>query len=309
MTFGALGKDESIANKKAYTQPIPGIGQMTEWGEAKEENYAQFTLQLRYNERDGIEENSVDAKNIAEDVYLTQLLIQEDKNNAHLGKADLSDAVRVHISSTAGNQTKNKLISNLGRDMATKGALDIDGDGAPDKGYLNDEFGLDYVRDENGDIVYDDVTGEPTRIGLQNIIYGDDGDDNTDEVQSSYNAKETDANSGLHFTPEEIAAAAGNPSDPAYGKTTDDWKVYPVNPALVYSENNKLYNESNKEYQPDPSKSIGKTIESEDTYLTVTVTIWVEGWQPLEGDAIWSADYIKSNFNVGIQFAVQDKVQ
>ena len=295
MTFGKLGKDESLAGKKAYTQPIPGVAAMTSWGQATEENYAQFTLQLRYNERDGIAEGepATDAKNVAENVYLTKLLIQEDSSNEELGKGDLSNAVRVHISSFDGNQTKSKLISNLGRDMATKGKLDVDGDGKDDKTYPdNDEFGFK----EDSQLV--------------DIIYGDDdGDDDTDEVQTSYNAKATDKNSGTHFTAEEIEAAEGNPSDPAYGKTTNDWKVYPVDPALVYSENNKLYDETDKQYLPSSSKSIGKTIESESDYLTVTVTIWVEGWQPLDGDAIWDTNYINSKFNVGIQFAVQDKVQ
>ena len=307
MTFGTLGKDSAISGKTAYTQPIPGIAAMTSWGVATKANFAQFTLQLRYNERDGELENNVDAKNIAEDVYLTQLLIQEDANNAHLGKADLSDAVRVHISSNNGSQVINKLYSNPGKEMATKGTLDVDGDGDPDQGYLNDEFGLDYVRDDNGDIIYDDVTGEPTRIGLTDIIYGDDdGDDSTREVQSSYKANTTEAVSGINYTQEEIDAA--QPGDPAHGKTTDDWKVEPVFPGLVYSENNKLFNNTAKQ-SLDPSKSIGQTVASENSYLSVTITIWVEGWQPLEGDAIWHEDYIKSNFNVGIQFAVQDKVQ
>ena len=303
MTFGRLAKDSALPNK-AYTQPIPGVADMTKWGEAKKENYAQFKLQLRYNERDGQLDNNVDAKNVAEYVYLTKLLIQEDANNGT--KGDLSDAIRVHISTTDGSQTKNKLISNPGREMATKGTLDIDGDGLPDKGYLNDEFGLDYVRDSNGSIIYDD-SNNPTRIGLEDIIYGDDGDDSTDEVQTSYKANATDANSGTHYTQEEIDAA--QLGDDAYGKTTSDWKIYPVDPALVYSENNKLYDESDKGSTPQSAKAIGTTLESESNYLTVTVTIWVEGWQPLEGSAIWDAKYIKSSFNVGIQFAVQDKVQ
>ena len=293
MTFGKLAKNESIANKKAYTQPIPGIADMTKWVEAKPENYAQFTLQLRYNERDGVEqgEPAVDAKNVAEDVYLTKLLIQEDASNGE--KGDLSNAIRVHVSTTNGSQTKNKLFSNLGRDMATTGALDVDGDGKPDKAYPDgDEFGFEHNDSQ-----------------LANIIYGDDdGNDSTEEIQTSYNATATDANPGEHFTQEEIDAATQE-SDPAYGKTTNDWKVYPVDPALVYSENNKLFNDSSKANTPDATKSIGRTVESENSYLTVTVTIWVEGWQPLDGDAIWDTNYINSKFNVGIQFAVQDKVQ
>ena len=42
-------------------------------------------------------------------------------------------------------------------------------------------------------------------------------------------------------------------------------------------------------------------------FLSVKVTIWVEGWQELDGSAIWDeVKYIDSSFNVGIQFAVED---
>lgn len=312
MTFGKLGKDSAISGKTAYTQPIPGVADMTQWGTADQTNYAQFTLQLRYNERDGQLDNNVDAKNIAEDIYLTKLLIQEDANNNHLGKGNLSDAVRVHISTNDGTQVTNKLFSNPGKEMATKGTLDVDGDGDPDQGYLNDEFGFDYVRDGNGDIIYDDQTGEPTRIGLSDIIYGDDDDNaGTQEIQTSYKADAINAVSGVNYSDEECleynTAHNLHEGDEGY-RTTADWKVEPVYPALVYSENNKLYNNTSKA-SLDPSKAIGRTIESESSYLSVTVTIWIEGWQPLEGDAIWASKYIESSFNVGIQFAVQDKAQ
>ena len=60
-------------------------------------------------------------------------------------------------------------------------------------------------------------------------------------------------------------------------------------------------------YNGSESKSIGITgLEKEDV-LNVIITIWIEGWQELDGDAIWNeVDYIGSKFNVGIQFAVQD---
>lgn len=282
MTFGALGKDSELP-QYGYTQPRPGIAAMANWGKAETYNYAQFQLQLRYKEND---------ENVAENVYLTKLLIQEDANNGQ--KGDISDAVRVHISSSYGNSAKNKLYSNLGKEIAVKGALDIDGDGENDKGYADsDEFGFTHQDTD-----------------LQEIIYGDDGDAQTEEIQRSYKAGATDAVGGVKYTQEEIDAAT-DPSDPAHGKTVNDWKVEPVFPALVYSnQNNKLYDESDEATLPDPSKSIGQTVAANDSYLTVKVTIWVEGWQKFDNaeTAIWNTKYIGSKFNIGIQFAVQDKL-
>ena len=213
-------------------------------------------------------------------------MIQQDANNGE--KGDLSDAIRVHISSSDTTQIKNKLISNQGKEIATKGALDIDGAPGVDQVYPDgDEFG--FAHDEND---------------LIDVIYGDDGNDSTKEIQSSYKANATDYVAGAHYTQQEIDDA--QPGDPAEGKTTDDWKVEPVYPAIVYSKDNVLYNNSEANSSPESGKSLGKTVAGDAAYLTVTVTIWVEGWQPLDDNAIWDAKYIKSKFNVGIQFAVQD---
>ena len=312
MTFGGMDKDAAFSNN-GYIQPRLGVANMTKWYTAKKANYAQFELQLRYNERDGVAEGdpAVDAKNVAKDVYLTNLLIQQDANNGT--KDDLSNAVRVHIKSTDGTNVTNKLISNLGKDIATKGKLDLDGDGKLDQAYPdeNDEFGFDYVRDDSGSMIYDN-SSNPTRVGLTDVVYGEDNDNSTEERQYSYNAKENKAVQGVKYTQEECNeynTAQGLSAGDAGFRTIDDWKTEPVYPALVYSENNYLYNDSTKASTPDVSKSIGKTVVGSSDYLTVTVTIWVEGWQPLDGSAIWDTKYINSSFNVGIQFAVQDELQ
>lgn len=293
MTFGALDKDQALPTD-GYTQPRPGERDMTKWVKATNKNYAQFQLQLRYNERDGELENNVDAKNVEKDVYLTKLLIQQDANNGQ--KGDLTDAIRVHVASSYGNQSKNRLISSLGKEVATKGVLDIDGDGHNDQTYPeNDEFGFGYDNQGN-------------RNTLSDVIYGDDLDDSTEEIQRSYKATATDSVTGVKYTDEEIAEA--QQANPDFDKTTDDWKVEPVYPGIVYSENNRLFNDSTKQYTPVPSKAIGTTVAGSDSYLTVTVTIWVEGWQKLDNSetAIWDTKYIDSSFNVGIQFAVQDEL-
>ena len=294
MTFGALDKDGNLP-ADGYVQPLVGESKMNKWVKAdSKKNYAQFTLQLRYNERDGINEGdpATDAKNVEENVYLSKVVIQQDAGDS-ADKGDLTDAIRVHISSSYGGTTINKLLSSHGKPVATKGELDIDGDGKNDKIYPdNDEFGFKHEDDD-----------------LIPVIYGDDGLDNTEDVQRSYKAGITDDVPGVKYTQEEIDAAT-SPSDPAYGKTTNDYKVEPIYSALVYSKNNHLYQDSTEEYNPDNTKLIGKTVAGDSGYLTVKVTIWVEGWQTFGNpeSAIWDAKYIGSSFNVGLQFAVQDKL-
>lgn len=51
------------------------------------------------------------------------------------------------------------------------------------------------------------------------------------------------------------------------------------------------------------SKSIGKTIASNDSFLQVKVSIWVEGWQQFDNSPIWDVNYIDSQFDVGFEFA------
>ena len=298
MTFGKLDKDDALPNDGAqnpapvgYIQPIAGISDMSKWVKADKKNYAQFKLQLRYNERDGQKEGdpAVDAKNVAKDVYLSKFVIQPDAANTAAGKSDLSDAVRVHIATIEGNTTKNKLISKKGAETATKGALDLDGDNHVDQAYPDgDEFGFTH---DDSDLV--------------DIMYGDDGDGVENDVQTSYAATYDPEFGGVKFTQDEIDNAVDG--DAAYGKTVNDWKVNPADPALAYSENNVLYDDDTKAANPVAGKVIGKTIAGDNSYLTVVVTIWIEGWQKLDGSAIWDAeDYINSKFDIGIQFAVQD---
>ena len=299
VTFGAMEKDDALPTQ-GYVQPLVGVSDMTKWGKATNKNYAQFKLQLRNINHEG----AADA-NDAQDVYLSKLLIQEDANNG--AKKDLSDAIRVHVSSNDGSAVKNRLISNKGQDVETKGKLDIDGDGRLDQAYPdeNDEFGFGYLRDNSGSFILDS-SSNPTRVGLTDVIYGDDGDNTTDEIQKSYAATYDPNFGGIKYTEDEINNA--QEGDDAYDKTTDDWKVEPASPALVYPDGNVLYDDGTKTAEPAAGKVVGTTLVGDAAYLEVTVTIWVEGWQKLDGNAIWdAAKYIDSSFNVGIQFAVQDR--
>ncbi|MBP3732797.1 MAG: hypothetical protein J6I84_06080 [Bacilli bacterium] len=288
MTYGALDKDGALPASGGYIQPLAGQADMTKWAKAEKANYAQFNLQVRYQERT----NGTEA-NVERNVYLTKMVIQEDAKSINEGKGDLTDAIRVHIRTNDGTNDKNRLVSAKGKQIDVKGKLDLDGDHHDDQAYPeNDEFGFGYTDDTYTD-----------RHQLQDIIYGDDGNDETKEIQTSYNITNAKEEPGVHYSQEEIDAA--QEGDEAYGKTTDDWKSEPVNQLVVYSENNVLYDNADKE-QVTANRAIGKTVASETNYLNITVTIWVEGWQKLEGSAIWDANYIKSLFNVGIQFGVQD---
>ena len=311
MTFGGIGREADISNASGYIQPLLGKPNMSDWIAASNKNFAQFELQLRYNERDGVKEgdenNQKDEKNVEKKVYLSQLLIQEDANNAHNNKSDLSDAIRVHVASSykelnmsdpehpvlGDQQTKNKLISKLGGATLTQGTLDLDNDGQPDQAYPDgDEFGFDYLRNDQDEIIYNDQTGEPTRVGLHDVVYGDG-------AQISYAAKST-------YTQQD----ADNEYLP-YGKSAGQEVAAPIYPALAGSTGNKLdnldYDDDFDVDTPKVDKYIGSTIEAENEFLTVTVTIWVEGWQELDESAIWDeVKYVDSSFNVGIQFAVED---
>lgn len=255
MTFGKLNKDDPLP-AKGYTQPAPGVSDMTKWIEATEKNYAQFTLQLRNINREG-----ATAANDAQDVYLSKLVLQKDLKTP-TGKEDISNALRVHISSVAGSTTKNKLISKLGGDTKTSGKLDIDGDGDLDQAYPeDDEFGFGYDGDNH--------------VALEDVIYGDQNNDKVaNETQASYSAS---------------------------------YQSSDANAFLVYSENNILYNDQTKSVLEN-AKSIGQTLEGSSGYLEVTITIWLEGWQEFNDNAIWDATkYVDSKFDVGIQFAIQDR--
>ena len=289
MTFGAMDKDDDIPMDSAatpaplgYVQPIFGVADMSKWAKASKKHYAQFELELRYNERDGVKEGNpeADEKNVAKDVYISKLLIQEDYTNEAAEKEDLSEAVRVHIhaykSDDEANTKQNRLISKNGGTTVTNGKLDLDGDGADDKAYSGTDDGAEFG------------FGQGTTEGF--ITYGNG-------AQVSYAAAEEVNNNHKYL-------------DAAEEEQTET--TYPV---LVKSDGNALTDLKYTGASGEVDKKIGSVVEGEEAYLRVKVTIWVEGWQKLSDyatptahyKAIWNAaQYANSKFNVGIQFAVQD---
>ena len=277
ITSGDMDKDEAL--KDFYLNPIYGQeGGYVNWQKADKANYVVLPLQLRYVERDGTKDAGVDAKNIAKEVFLSDLLIQEDKANTTNVKEDLSDAIRFHIDAFKEEDRNvpanhiNRLISKNGGTTVTNGKLDLDGDSVPDYKYNSDQYG--FGSDETTPLIY----GEGSQVSFSN---------------------EVETRAGSYYT--------------ADGQDGADANVYGM---VVESVGDSLdIKDSTKEYEAGKSKSIGSTLESETEFLNVVVTIWVEGWQTFENAnhehvSIWdSDDFIGSSFDVGFQFAVDPVIE
>ena len=112
-----------------YAQPDKGQGLYDKWLLASDSSYAQFNLLIKVKDVDGKDPET----NIANDVYLTDLTIQ-DVNVAN--NLDLANAVRVHISSeyeeNGSAVNKNFLFAKETEDTEVGGFLDVDEDGEYD---------------------------------------------------------------------------------------------------------------------------------------------------------------------------------
>ena len=281
VTSGDMGKEDALP-ANLYANPVYGQAgsYASNWGVASKTNYIVIPLQLRYVERDGDKEGGTqDAKNLAKEVFLTDLLIQADKANtadANNLKKDLSAAIRFHIDAYSDDDAlipanhTNRLISKNGGTTITYGQMDLDRDGELDFKYAD---GTKYGFDDDD---------------KQQIVYGEG-------FQYSF-SNETEVRAGTYYD------YKGDPANEA--------NVYPM---VVESDSMNIV-DSNKEWDTGKSKSIGSTIESESKFLNVDITIWVEGWQTFlnsnsKQSPVWDADdYIGSSFDVGFEFAVDTAV-
>lgn len=149
ITSGNMDKDDALPTD-FYANPIAGRGEYAKWQKAKIANYVSIPLELRFVENDGS-----GLKNIEKDVYLSDLYIAADAANG-TEKKDLSDAIRFHVSSSAGI---NRLISKNGGSIATKGKLDLDGDGENDQAYTGNKYGFG-----EGNTLEDVIYGEGNQV-------------------------------------------------------------------------------------------------------------------------------------------------
>ena len=262
-----------------YKQPKPRQGLYSNWLLADSANFAQFDILVR--SRDINENaNSSNPDLLVNDVYLTDLVIQDATSN---GDLDLSNAIRVHFATSYIDNGAEKheyaLFSKESNSIDVGGYLDVDNDGELDReGY--DFENKPHVLYGGGTqtVERDSTTDEITSETLSDI-----------PTQTSYTLKD------------EL-----NSSSPNYHG--------------IFA----------KEVDGDLSggKSFGKTSANStpQTYLKITVTIWLEGWSVLQHGAvpassqsssesgepqatqsiIWDSDYYtKKSFNVGMTFGVK----
>jgi len=308
--IGGTGADKDLP--KFYKNPVRSFDESVPydggtWLKADKSMYVQIPLELAFIEYDGVKSANaeVDKEYLEKEVFISDLLIQEDYQNTtgNNNYKDLSSAVRVHISSyrdddadqeNHSNTAFDRLISKDGGTILTEGYLDLDGDNVLDTVTTGTDAGAAYGFGQNNQV--------------KKVVYGEG-------KQTAY-------------------AAAKDIADGSYKELDDTVVNEKIYPSVVKSVGNSLVlNENDFEFtkegaQDATSKSIGKTIgydadaaNFEQEYLNVVLTIWLEGWQPLvnaeddpatgnidESDIspIWeSSSFIGSMFDVGITFAVQ----
>ena len=90
----------------------------------------------------------------------------------------------------------------------------------------------------------------------------------------------------------------------SYGGTTSTQISYE---AAVTSTNAHAILADIENNQISDEKKLGTTLTADDQFLSVDITIWVEGWQKLpegnSGKAIWDVeDFVNAKFDVGFEF-------
>ena len=168
ITSGNMDKNDAVP-ANFYRNPIAGKGEYAKWEKADQSNYIVLPLELRFVEKD---------ENVAKDVYLSDLYIASDANNA-ADKKDLSDAIRFHISSNDGTNQINRLISKQGGSVATNGKLDLDGDGNLDQAYTGNKYGFG---DDNElvDVIYGEGNQVSYAADVDNGLIVGTNDENLD---------------------------------------------------------------------------------------------------------------------------------
>ena len=274
ITSGALAKDAAVPTD-FYANPLPGKGPYEKWQKASKQNYVVIPLQFRYVERDGDKEGGAkDDKNIAKDVYLSELRLEQRNNDTH---EDISDALRFHVSSysTAAPTTKiNRLVSKKGGTTVTNGKLDLDGDGKNDQAYAGDKYGFD--DSALADVVY----GSGVQESFTNLT----SDQTGVKYYDANNAEATDAN-----VYSLVAEAEGEDT------------LNLVDDSLVY----------NTDKSKSIGSTVESETEYLNVDLTIWVEGWQKF--ALEDDAtkfssLWSGKYIGAEFQIGFEFAVDSEV-
>ena len=279
VTPGALEKTSNLTvdtdgNPVMYSNPVPGRAAYADWNKASKANYIVIPLQLRYVENDGA------AANIAKDVYLSELVLEQRVTDP--ATSDISNALRFHISSysSADSSAKqSRLVSKTGGKTVVHGKLDLDGDGSNDTARPGESDKYGFNSNYNSSVEID---------------YGEDGNQvaftsrvlTAPDTEAKYydedNVEQDDA---------DVYSLIANPRAGKYG---DD------------------LNDNYLDFDGGNSKKIGTTVAGGSNFLNVDLTIWVEGWQKFQNNAgqssIWSKSFIGSEFNIGFEFAINAEV-
>ena len=124
VTAGAQAKDDDLNTLKGNPSYLIS-SDYAKWNDASDTDYVTFPLTFRLRSVDGEATPTL----LSKDLFLTDLLLQEDASNA-TGKEDISDALRVHLSCG----TKNFLLAkDAAIETTTFGPLDLDGKDGVDK--------------------------------------------------------------------------------------------------------------------------------------------------------------------------------
>ena len=246
ITSGAMAKTDALPTD-LYSNPIYQHFAYSEWQKATVANYVQFDLHLRVRDVNASEAY------LAKDVYLQNLSIVSlnDAGNAENANSDLYKAVRVHLAYGSSYALfANDGVTSSAADIETSvsSKLDLNSDGKLDTTAAYSDWQTGTQTLYGGAEGAKQVAYNVNQVGL----FADDSDPTLPDAAhigsfGSLGATTTSANvkitvtiwlegwqefggtaavAGEHFTQEEIDAA--QEGDPAYGKTTSDWKVEPV---------------------------------------------------------------------------------
>ena len=330
-----------LADKDFYLNPQYGIASYEHWIKASDHYVVRLPLQLQFIGKD---EQDLKAKDVYLSKLVIQADHNNaghgdisDAIRVHLSAYtdDPEDAVNHLISKNGGTTlTHGKL--KLGRGDDFDRAYDDEfGFSSQDYNYVNyggdsgEQVCYGAIEDENPSAKYYEEEGLWNRIFdmASGIVAPDDGDgENGDLYFDSVANKLYKKEAGAWAEKQFVSGAADPDLD-----TDNDGKDYYRNsangrfflyvpahneaiaPSLVQRVDNSL------EIQKlTADKKIGTTVVSKDPsdpnpqqYLNVDVTIWVEGWHKFNRNgsytSIWDSNLIGANFDVGFQFAVNDR--
>ena len=330
--------------KDFYLNPQIGVGPYEQWIKATKVSYVKIPLQLRFMEQN---EEHLNAEDVYLSKLVIKEDMHNDDVEDHGDISDaIRVHLSAYKEGDEGNAV-NHLISKQGGTMLTHGKLRIGNGADFDKAYAGDEFGFDgseytYVNyggesgvqtaysaevDEKQGYYYEEEFAE---TGWKQVAIGS-GDELPVGEEGDFFFKTGDKlyRKGASEW-EEFTNLVSGDADPDLD-TDRQGKDYYFNTASQKLFLNGAIEETVSPIVAGPTddaqkplkltkltdKVIGQTVatrpdDSEpQKYLNVDVTIWVEGWQKFNNGgtftSLWDRNLKDAMFDVGLQFAVQDR--